>query len=500
MASGSRRGFLKQLSVTMAGLAASYRIPAWAYDTGATGSVQVWSTFRDRRHASIEPLAWKPVTAIASDAIMLDPTATQQEMLGFGAAFTDAACYMLNHLHSDERATLMHELFAPDEMAMNVCRTCIGASDYSKSLYSFDDSEQDDPELRKFSIDHDKAYILPLLREARKLNPDLFLFSSPWSPPAWTKFNRSMLGGTIRKSNLEPYSRYFQKFLDAYKAEGVEINAVTVQNEVDTTVDGRYAACLWAQEDEILFVGKYLGPLLRKVGSSTKIWILDHNFTLWGRAIAELSDPQAYEFIDGIAWHGYAGESSAMKQVHNAFPQKNAYFTEGGPQREPRPAGAPFPDPMTAWARWAEWANSIIRNWSRSITMWNLALDENGTPYIGHHEEGDIIPGAPTTGRGLITIDSTTRKISRSGRFWALAHYSKHVRRGAKVFRTNGVAESASQPSTSPVSHVGFRNLDGSYVVVLSNRGAEQRGQLVLGSSSLVVELPADSVHTLVWS
>lgn len=500
MASGSRRGFLKEVSVTMAGLAASYRIPAWAYDTGATGSVQVWSTFRERRHASIKPLAWRPVTAIASDAIVLDPTATQQEMLGFGAAFTDAACYMLNQLHSDERAALMHELFALDEMAMNVCRTCIGASDYSKSLYSFDDSEQDDPELRKFSIDHDKAYILPLLREARKLNPDLFLFSSPWSPPAWMKFNRSMLGGTIRKSNLEPYARYFQKFLEAYKAEGVEINAVTVQNEVDTTVDGRYAACLLAQEDEILFVGKYLGPLLRKVGSSTKIWVLDHNFTLWGRAIAELSDPRANEFIDGIAWHGYAGEPSAMTQVHDAFPQKNAYFTEGGPQREPRPAEAPFPDPMTAWARWAEWANSVIRNWSRSITMWNLALDENGTPYIGHHEEGDIVPGAPATGRGVITIDSMTRKIGRSGRFWALAHYSKHVRRGAKVFRTNGVADSAAQTSKNPVSHVGFRNPDGSYVVVISNRGPEKRVQMVLGSSSLVVELPADSVHTLQWS
>jgi hypothetical protein len=287
---------------------------------------------------------------------------------------------MLNQLHRDERTALMHELFAPDEMAMNVCRTCIGASDYSKSLYSFDDSEPDDPELAKFSIDHDKAYILPALREARQLNPDLFLFSTPWSPPAWMKFNHSMLGGTIRKSDLEIYSRYFQKFLDAYKAEGVEINAITVQNEVDTTVDGRYAACLLAQEDEILFLRKYLGPLLRKIGSSTKIWVLDQNFTLWGRAIAELSDAQAYEFIDGIAWHGYAGEPSAMTQVHDAFPQKSAYFTEGGPQREPHIDGTPFPDPMTAWARWAEWANSVIRNWSRSIMMWNLALDEKGLP------------------------------------------------------------------------------------------------------------------------
>jgi glucosylceramidase len=500
METGSRRGFLKAASVTMAGLAASHRIPAWAQGMQATGAVKVWSTFRDRRHASSEPVAWRPVGLVDSDAIVLDPTATQQEMLGFGAAFTDAACYMLNQLHSDERAALMHELFAPDEMAMNVCRTCIGASDYSRSLYSFDDSEQDDPELTKFSIDHDKAYILPALREARKLNPDLFLFSTPWSPPAWMKFNRSMLGGTIRKSSLEPYSRYFQKFLEAYKAEGVEINAVTVQNESDTTVDGRYAACLLAQEDEILFVGKYLGPLLRKANIPTKIWVLDHNFTLWGRAIGELSDPRAAEFIDGIAWHGYAGAPSAMTQVHDAFPQKHAYFTEGGPQREPHVAGTPFPDPMTAWSRWAEWANSVVRNWARSITVWNLALDENGTPYIGHHEEGDIVPGAPTTGRGFITIDSATKKISRSGRFWAMAHYSKHVRRGAKVFRTSGVADGAVEGAKNPVSHIGFRNPDGSFVVVLSNRGMDRRVQLVLGSEMLEVELPADSVHTLQWS
>jgi glucosylceramidase len=132
--------------------------------------------------------------------------------------------------------------------------------------------------------------------------------------------------------------------------------------------------------------------------------------------------------------------------------------------------------------------------------MWNLALDENGIPYIGHHEEGDIVPGAPTTGRGMITIDSKTLEVSRSGRFWALAHYTKHVRRGAKVFRTDGVSDNPAEASPSPVSHVGFRNPDGSYVVVLSNRGPEKRIQLVLGSSALSVELPADSVHTLQWS
>ena len=175
MLSSSRRGFLKTASATAAALAVLNRIPAWAAGAGTSGPVKVWNTFRDRRHAEAEPLAWKPVIEVTSDAIMLDPGATRQEILGFGAALTDASCYILSQLHDDERAALMREFFDPGEMAMNVCRTCIGSSDYSRSVYSFDDSDEDDPDLKKFSIDHDKAYILPIIRDARKLNPELFL-------------------------------------------------------------------------------------------------------------------------------------------------------------------------------------------------------------------------------------------------------------------------------------------------------------------------------------
>ncbi len=472
------------------------RIPAWGDSALPTGPVQVWSTFRNRRHTPADPLAWKPAVQVAGDAIVLDPGAARQEILGFGAALTDASCYLLSQLHDDERAALMQEIFDPGEMALNVCRTCIGSSDYSRSIYSFDDSDGDDPELKKFSIDHDKAYILPILRAARKLNPDLFLFSSPWSPPGWMKFNRSMLGGTIRKSALEPYSRYSLKFLEAYAAEGVAIDAITVQNEVDTTVDGRYPSCQWAQEDEILFVKKYLGPLLRGAGCATRIWILDHNFNLWGRAIGELSDPAAYQFIDGVAWHGYAGDVSGMTRVHDAFPQKNAYFTEGGPLRNPDSTGTPGPHPLAGWTHWAEWANSVFRNWARSLTVWNLALDENGTPYIGHRDPDEPYNGPAT---GVITIENATHNITRNPRYWAIAHYSKHVRRGARVIGTNGVADSAAQASANTVSHAGFRNPDGSMVIVLTNSGEERQVQLLLGSSALDVELPADSVQTLQW-
>lgn len=178
MTESSRRGFLKGASVTAAALAVAKGLPVLA-ETAASGPVQVWNTFGDRRHASGVALSWRPVSQLASDAIVLNPGATRQEVLGFGAAFTDASCWVLSQIPEEQRASLMHEMFAPNEMALNVCRTCTGSSDYARSLYSFDEGNDPDPELKRFSIEHDKAYILPMLRAARKLNPDLFLFSSP---------------------------------------------------------------------------------------------------------------------------------------------------------------------------------------------------------------------------------------------------------------------------------------------------------------------------------
>jgi glucosylceramidase len=482
MAQNSRRTFLKTASATAAALAVSRGIPSWADVDGSAAPVQVWATYRDRRHAQTAPLAWKPAAEAAPDAIALDPGATRQEMLGFGAALTDAACSVLSQIPQAQRDELMHELFAPSEMALNVCRTCIGSSDYSRNAYSFDESPEPDPELKKFSIDHDKAYILPTLLEARKVNPELFLFSSPWSPPGWMKSNGSMLGGSMRKHSFEPYSRYFLKFLEAYKAEGVGIDAITVQNELDSDQDGNMPACLWGQEYETDFVENHLGPVLRKAGLSTKIWVIDHNYNLWGRAIGELSLPGAAQYIDGIAWHGYLGVPSAMTRVHDAFPQKNAYWTEGGPD-------ITAADYQTDFTTWAETFNGIARNWARSITAWNVALDEKGRPNIG-----------PFTCGGVVTVDNATKKVTRSGQYWAFAHYSRHIRRGAKVFQTNEIGQDAEQGTANPISHTGFRNPDGSFVVVLANRGPEKRAQLLLGTQMLEIDLPASSVHTLQWS
>ena len=120
--------------------------------------------------------------------------------------------------------------------------------------------------MKKFSIDHDKEYYPPMLRDARKQNPDMFLFSSPWSPPGWMKPNNSMIGGAMRKTSFAPYALYFLKFLEGYKAEGVVIDAVTVQNETDAEQEGNMPACLWAQEQEMEFAARFLAPALRKAG------------------------------------------------------------------------------------------------------------------------------------------------------------------------------------------------------------------------------------------
>jgi glucosylceramidase len=289
-----------------------------------SGSVEVRLTAGSKRFSQEPALKWVPATGGTADAIVLDPSKTYQEILGFGAAFTDGACYMLHQLEPAVRERLFRELFDPAEMGLSVCRTCVGSSDYSTVAFSYDDGDPD-PELLRFSIDFDRQYILPTLRLARKVNPELYLFASPWSPPGWMKANGSMLGGSMRKHSLGVYAKYIVKFLQAYAAEGVTINSLSSQNEVDTDQDGKMPACLWPQENEIEFVAKHLGPELANNKIGTKIWILDHNYNLWGRAICELEDPELYKYVDGVAWHGYAGVATEMTRVHDAFPDKHAY-------------------------------------------------------------------------------------------------------------------------------------------------------------------------------
>ena len=206
----TRRTFLK---LSALGLAASTSSRfCVASPAPQAGEIAVRVTAGTLRYAAAPSLSWHTGEATGDNVLTLDPTNKFQDVLGFGAAFTDAACYTFNRLDAPARANLFRELFHPAEMGLNVCRTCIGSSDYSTEMFSYDEGEPD-PEMKRFSIAHDQAYVVPMLREARKVNPDLFLFSSPWSPPGWMKAGGSMLGGSMRQQYFAPYAQYFLKFL-----------------------------------------------------------------------------------------------------------------------------------------------------------------------------------------------------------------------------------------------------------------------------------------------
>jgi len=477
----SRRSFLELSALGLvAAIAPSDVIQPAAAVTGSgsqtpnIGSeISIWVTSGDERFAAAPLATWHAVSDTpGADRIGLNPSLKFQQIVGFGGAFTDAACYTFNRLALVAREQLFHELFHPSEMGLSIGRVCMGSSDYSTKLYSYDDGEAD-PDLKRFSIEHDREYILPVLRQARLANPDLFLFSTPWSPPGWMKFNGSMLGGAMRNHYLPVYAQYFLKFLQGYADEGVPVQAITVQNEVDTDQDGRMPACIWPQEYEIQFVRDHLGPLLEGKGIPTKIWILDHNYNLWGRAICTLQDDTLRKYANAVAWHGYAGNPDMVSKVHEAYPEAEMHWTEGGPD---------YTDPgyLTDWCKWGETFSGALRNWCRSLTAWNLALDERGRPNIGPFPCG-----------GMVTINSETREITRSGQYWAFAHYSRVIRRGARCFD--------SQSAAAGLQHVAFQNPDGQQVLVVTNAGPARTIELWLANRASSVPLKASSMTTLVW-
>lgn len=439
------------------------------------GSMSTTITSSDKRLAGGSVVNWTNMDGeSANEKIVLVPNTQYQSIVGFGAAFTDAACYMFNEMSPDARKKLFFELFHPTQTALSLCRTCIGSSDYATVAYSYDEGPAD-PELKRFSIEHDLKYIVPMIREAMQQNPDMFLFSSPWSPPGWMKSNGSMLGGNAQRKYMPVYAQYLLKFLQAYKQAGVPIRAMTVQNEVDTDQDSNMPACLWPQEYEVDFVKGHLGPLLEREKQDTQIWMIDHNFNLWGRAIASLEGDDIKKYARAIAWHGYVGDPAKASVVHDAHPDVDAYWTEGGP-------GWRDPAYTTQWTVWGNAFTAYLRNWCRGLTGWNLALDEQGRPNIG-----------PFDCAGMVTINSTTKEVTYSGQYWAMAQFSKFIRRGARRFQSLGEIKN--------LAHVAFQNPDGSKVIVLTNSGDVSKTiNLELDSWRAEVHLEPNSLTTMVWN
>ena len=466
-----RRQFLRRAAAASA--LAALR-PRWApAEPPATHTAAVFMTSETKQHAAMAPVPWRGLgsTPASAETVVIDDSQRFQPMLGFGSAYTDASCYLLSTMPAEARQKFLGDTFSPAAMNLNVGRATIGASDYSRDLYSYDDVA-DDLAMRHFSIAHDEAYILPTLREMRRLNPDLFLLSTPWSPPGWMKTYGSMRGGWMTHKYLAPYALYVSRYLEAYRAAGVPIDAVTSQNELETDQGGSMPATFWPPEIESDFVRDHLGPLLQKQGDTTQIWLLDHNYDLWKRVRWQMQDPDLRRYVSGVAWHGYVGTPDMMSRLHDTEPRLPFFWTEGGPD---------YTDPQYAydWTRWGVIFSAAIGNWCRAIITWNLMLDPQGKPNIG-----------PFSCGGLVTLKGDG-SLTYSGQYWTLRHFSQHVRRGA--------VRIASHSDASELSHISFANPDGSHVLVLTNTGEERTLRLTHGT--VVAEIPLDkrSVATVVW-
>lgn len=493
----NRRDFLKIAASASAAVAAGDAKSLYAESEAMPGTVRAWRTSPMEKFQPVQPPPqWETGDEVSALAIYLNPGTVQQEILGFGGAFTDASCYLLSQMAPDARHAFLSDLYGPSGLRLSVGRTCIGTSDYSTKMYSYDDSQEPDPELKNFSIDQDRTWIIPTLREAQAINSDLYLFSCVWSPPGWMKSGGSMLGGCFQERWFATHAQYFVKFLRAYADAGVKVRAITVNNEVDTDQDGHFPATMWSQQNESVFVAFYLGPALEKASLDTKIWILDHNYDLWGRVVDQLSNPKVAKYVDGVAWHSYIGTPDAMTRVHDMFPDKGMFFTEGGPPShlfgpsEPphplEPQHRERPEFGTDWSRWSNAFTDMLRNWARCICVWNLLLDENGRPDITN-------PPRPMRRGGLVSVDNKSKKLTYSGNYYAFSHYSKLIQRGARIFASSG-----DRPG---INHVAAENPDKTRVLVLTNSDkTELQIQCRLGPNTLKVALPADSITTLQWS
>jgi glucosylceramidase len=414
-------------------------------------------------------------SADGNPTIVVDTTKTYQSIDGFGFCLTDGSAYLINRLPASDRAALLKELFSTDSNAIGISylRVSIGASDLSASVFSYDDngsSSSPDTGLQYFSLSNDEFDLVPLLKQILVVNPSIKILGSPWSAPVWMKTNNSSIGGTLKPEYFDLYALYFVKYIQAMKAEGITIDAITPQNEPMNPNNN--PSMLLSAADETAFIRNSLGPAFQTAGLGTKIIDFDHNCGNPEYPLAILSDPDAAKYVDGSAFHLYGGDISALSQIHNAYPTKNVYFTEqwvGGPGN--------FPVDL-------DWAlNNLIigapRNWSRNVLEWNLASDPNYEPHA---------VGGCGNCLGALTIGTS---ITRNVSYYIIAHASKFVRPGSVRVDSN---------IPGNLQNVAFVTPEGKKVlIVLNNGSAVQAFNIQFKGRDVTAALDGGAVGTFVW-
>lgn len=435
----------------------------------------------EEKHESLAekaPLAFHPDRAPAL-TIFVDDAVKYQEIDGFGASLTESSAYLLKRKLTDaQRAEALRMLFDRQKgIGLSMLRQPMGASDFALQTYSYDEMPEgeSDPELKHFSIDHDRADILPVLKEIFSINPSIKVIGSPWSAPGWMKTSGTMIQGSLLPASYGPYAKYFVKYVQAYQAEGIPIFAVTMQNE-PLHVPHDYPGLGMMAREQTAFLRDHLGPEFQKAGLKTRILIFDHNWDLIDYPIAVLGDPNAARVAAGIATHCYGGSATAQDELHQRFPNEEIWMTEcsGGDWQKGK-----------ILQQQVQLVINVTRHWAKSVILWNLALNQNHEPYLG---------GCATC-RGEIVVDESTSpaQVKTTVDYTALGHLSKFVLPGSRRIDSNTFGQGS-------LEDVAFQNPDGSIVLlVLNSSDAPMQFNVGWRGQFAPYKLASGEAVTLVW-
>lgn len=405
--------------------------------------------------------------------IDVDTSQTFQTIDGFGFTLTGGSAYVINLMNATDKANLLKELFGSDANSISISylRISIGASDLNASVFSYDDvsAGKTDVNLDSFSLRNDETDLIPLLKEIIAINPSIKIIATPWSAPVWMKDNASTIGGSLQTQYYNVYAQYFVKYIQQMKANGITIDAVTPQNE--PLNPGNNPSLVMDATEEANFIKNNLGPAFQSANISTKIICYDHNCDHPDYPITVLSDAAANTFINGSAFHLYAGDISALSQVHNAFPDKAVYFTEQ------------YTSSTGSFGGDLKWhlKNVIIgsmRNWSRVALEWNLANDPSFQPHT---------QGGCDQCKGALTIGGT---VTRNVGYYIIAHASKFVVPGSVRIGSNIAGD---------LQNVAFKTPDGKKVLIVENDGADATFNIRFNGKWITTTLPSGAVGTYSW-
>jgi len=442
-------------------------------------SATVWLSTEDRSSLLARqpaPLHFKKGDQQAP-AIDVNDQQKFQSMDGFGFALTGGSAQLLMRMGRAQRKMLLQELFGTNDKDIGVSylRISIGSSDMNDHAFTYDDLKpgETDPSLAKFDFGPDKTSVIPALREILAINPRIKILGSPWSAPAWMKTNGDLKGGSLKPEYYDTYAQYFVKFIAGMKAAGIRIDAVTPQNEPLNPKNT--PSMVMEATDEAAFISKSLGPAFRKARIDTRIIVYDHNCDRPDYPLTILKDPEAMQYVAGSGFHLYEGEITALTQVHDAYPQKNLYFTE---QMVVDEHGDPR---LHIAAPVARLMVGAPRNWSRNVLLWNLAADPEFKP---HTDNG----GCPVC-EGAITIDGNN--VTRNLAYYTVAHAAKFVPPGSVRIRSNALDK---------LPNVAYETPRGNHVVIVANTtDTAQTFQIRFHGESIVSTLSAGAVATFVW-